>query len=112
MPVSASTTTAMPGALALISRISSVNGVPGATRGKASPWRIRRRAPLLGEDNEAVYGALGVSGDTPLESMYREARAARIYDGPDEVHRNAIAKMELGRYSDRPQQHDMAVTRF
>jgi hypothetical protein len=34
-----------------------------------------------------VHGALGVTADTPLESMYREARYARIYDGPDEVHR-------------------------
>ena len=30
---------------------------------RASPWRIRRRAPLLGEDNEAVYGALGISAE-------------------------------------------------
>ena len=35
-----------------------------------------------------VHGALGVSGDTPLERMYRHARYARIYDGPDEVHRD------------------------
>ncbi|MGH9021001.1 MAG: acyl-CoA dehydrogenase family protein, partial [Acidimicrobiales bacterium] len=32
-----------------------------------------------------VHGALGFSTDLPLESMYRNARAARIYDGPDEV---------------------------
>ncbi|MBP6683349.1 MAG: acyl-CoA dehydrogenase family protein, partial [Halioglobus sp.] len=32
-----------------------------------------------------VHGALGVTSDTPLEHMYREARFARIYDGPDEV---------------------------
>src|SRR5207247_457352 len=34
-----------------------------------------------------VHGALGVTADTPLEFMYREARYARIYDGPDAVHR-------------------------
>ena len=34
-----------------------------------------------------VHGAMGVTSDTPLEQMYREARYARIYDGPDEVHR-------------------------
>src|SRR3990172_6192900 len=39
-----------------------------------------------------VHGALGVSGDTPLEGMYRQARAARIYDGPDEVHRMVVAR--------------------
>ena len=42
-----------------------------------------------------VHGALGVSGDTPLESMYREARYARIYDGPDEVHRMVVARRLL-----------------
>lgn len=38
-----------------------------------------------------VHGALGYSKDTPLETFYRDARAARIYDGPDEVHRQAVA---------------------
>jgi acyl-CoA dehydrogenase len=39
-----------------------------------------------------MCGALGVSGDTPLEHFYREARAFRIYDGPSEVHRMVIAR--------------------
>ena len=39
-----------------------------------------------------VHGALGVTEDTPLEFMYREARYARIYDGPDEVHRMSVAR--------------------
>jgi acyl-CoA dehydrogenase len=39
-----------------------------------------------------VHGALGVTSDTPLEHMYREARFARIYDGPDEVHRMVVAR--------------------
>jgi alkylation response protein AidB-like acyl-CoA dehydrogenase len=42
-----------------------------------------------------VHGALGFSKDSPLESWYREARAARIYDGPDEVHRMVVAKQML-----------------
>jgi acyl-CoA dehydrogenase len=42
-----------------------------------------------------VHGALGVTGDTPLEFMYREARYARIYDGPDEVHRMVVARRLL-----------------
>ena len=46
-----------------------------------------------------VHGALGVSGDTPLESMYRAARAARIYDGPDEVHRMVVARRVLQAFS-------------
>jgi alkylation response protein AidB-like acyl-CoA dehydrogenase len=39
-----------------------------------------------------VHGALGVTSDTPLEWMYREARYARIYDGPDETHREVVAR--------------------
>jgi len=39
-----------------------------------------------------VHGAMGVTSDTPLEQMYREARYARIYDGPDEVHRMVVAR--------------------
>ena len=42
-----------------------------------------------------VHGALGFSQDSPLESWYREARAARIYDGPDEVHRMVVARQML-----------------
>lgn len=39
-----------------------------------------------------IYGAMGVSGDTPLAGMYLGARTLRIADGPDEVHRILIAK--------------------
>jgi len=39
-----------------------------------------------------IHGALGVTSDTPLEFMYREARYARLYDGPDEVHRMVVAR--------------------
>jgi alkylation response protein AidB-like acyl-CoA dehydrogenase len=39
-----------------------------------------------------VCGSLGYSGDLPLERFYRDARAARIYDGPSEVHRMIIAR--------------------
>ena len=42
-----------------------------------------------------VHGALGVTSDTPLEKMYREARYARLYDGPDEVHRMVVARTLL-----------------
>lgn len=42
-----------------------------------------------------VHGALGYSKDTPLEMFYRDARAARIYDGPDEVHRQVVAHRML-----------------
>lgn len=45
-----------------------------------------------------AHGALGFSKDTPLEGYYREARAARIYDGVDEVHRVVVARQLLKLY--------------
>jgi alkylation response protein AidB-like acyl-CoA dehydrogenase len=45
-----------------------------------------------------VHGALGISGDSPLSSMYLAARFARIYDGPDEVHRMVVARRILRSY--------------
>jgi acyl-CoA dehydrogenase len=45
-----------------------------------------------------VHGGGGVSDDFPLAGFYAGARTLRFADGPDEVHRNAIAKMELGKH--------------
>ena len=45
-----------------------------------------------------VHGSLGYTTDLPLESMYRHARAARIYDGPDEVHKVTVARQVLKDY--------------
>jgi acyl-CoA dehydrogenase len=45
-----------------------------------------------------VHGSLGYSTDLPLEAMYRYARGARFYDGPDEVHRQAVARQILRGY--------------
>jgi acyl-CoA dehydrogenase len=54
-----------------------------------------------------VHGSLGFSCDMPLEEMYRYARASRIYDGPDEVHREGVARRILRRYEPRevPTEH-------
>ncbi len=46
-----------------------------------------------------AFGGAGVSQDTPLAHFYAHARTLRLADGPDEVHRNAIAKLELGKYA-------------
>ncbi|HEY6355379.1 MAG TPA: acyl-CoA dehydrogenase family protein [Burkholderiaceae bacterium] len=45
-----------------------------------------------------VHGAAAVSEDTPLAYMYAGARTIRFADGPDEVHRNQLAKFELEQY--------------
>jgi acyl-CoA dehydrogenase len=46
-----------------------------------------------------AYGAGGISDDFPLAYMWAWNRALRLADGPDEVHRNAIAKLELAKHS-------------
>lgn len=45
-----------------------------------------------------VHGALGMTDDTPLAYWYRHERAARIYDGADEVHKSALARRIFTRY--------------
>jgi acyl-CoA dehydrogenase len=45
-----------------------------------------------------AHGALGISDDTVLSWFYRQERAARIYDGPDEVHKGVVAKRILKQY--------------
>jgi acyl-CoA dehydrogenase len=45
-----------------------------------------------------VHGAAGICDDFQLAFFYAQARTLRFADGPDEVHRNAIAKYELARY--------------
>ncbi|HUA12637.1 MAG TPA: acyl-CoA dehydrogenase family protein [Solirubrobacteraceae bacterium] len=49
-----------------------------------------------------VHGSLGYSTDLPLEQMYRFARAWRLYDGPDEVHRQSVARRVLAGYGPPP----------
>ena len=49
-----------------------------------------------------VHGGGGVSNDFGLAKAYASSRTLRFADGPDEVHRNAIAKEELARYLPRP----------
>jgi acyl-CoA dehydrogenase len=54
-----------------------------------------------------AHGSLGYSTDLPLEQMYRTARGARIYDGPDEVHRQTVARRILKGYvpTEVPSEH-------
>ena len=46
-----------------------------------------------------IHGWRGVSSDTPLAGMYQGFRTLRLADGPDEVHRRAVARHELGKYT-------------
>jgi acyl-CoA dehydrogenase len=58
-----------------------------------------------------VHGGGGVSDDFPLAYAYANARTLRFADGPDEVHRNAIAKWELGKYGTYGRDASVPVTR-
>jgi acyl-CoA dehydrogenase len=46
-----------------------------------------------------LHGGGGLSDDFPLANAWVGARSLRLADGPDEVHRNVIAKIELGKYT-------------
>jgi len=48
-----------------------------------------------------MYGALGVSQDTPLAGMYMAQRTLRLADGPDEVHRMVVGRHELRKYAEQ-----------
>ncbi len=43
-----------------------------------------------------IFGAMGISPDTPLAEIYTTGRTLRIVDGPDAVHMRVIARAELG----------------
>jgi acyl-CoA dehydrogenase len=59
-----------------------------------------------------AHGAGGVSGDFPLAKLWAGQRTLRLADGPDEVHRNAIAKLELARHMSKPGADvEMPITR-
>jgi acyl-CoA dehydrogenase len=58
-----------------------------------------------------VHGGAGMCQDFPLAYSYAHARTLRFADGPDEVHRNAIAKLELGKYAANPKPVEMPITR-
>ena len=58
-----------------------------------------------------VHGGGGMCDDFPLAYAYAGARTLRFADGPDEVHRNAIAKWELGKYGSYGRDAGIPITR-
>jgi len=59
-----------------------------------------------------AHGGGGVSDDFPLAQLWAQNRTLRIADGPDEVHRNAIAKLEIAKYVSLPGESvDLPITR-
>lgn len=58
-----------------------------------------------------AHGGGGVSQDFPLAYSYANQRTLRLADGPDEVHRNSLAKLELAKYSANAPAVEMPITR-
>jgi acyl-CoA dehydrogenase len=74
-----------------------------AARGDISAIKVAAPAMACSVISRAieVFGAAGVSDDTPLAYFYAWARSLRIVDGPDAVHRRTIAKLELRKQASR-----------
>jgi alkylation response protein AidB-like acyl-CoA dehydrogenase len=75
------------GALAALTEISAIKVVAPNVMQKVVDAAIQ------------IHGGAGVSNDFPLTGMFAAARTLRLADGPDEVHRGLIAKVELAKYS-------------
>ena len=71
----------------------------------AAPWisKIKVVAPLMAlrvtDDAVQMFGAAGVSQDTPLARQWMHLRTLRLADGPDAVHRRQVARVELKKYT-------------
>jgi acyl-CoA dehydrogenase len=63
------------------------------------------------DDAIQMFGAAGVSQDTPLARLYAGIRTLRIADGPDEVHRRTVARRELRKHLDQASAEAGAVSR-
>ena len=81
------------------SEIAMIKVVAPNVAGKVIDWAIQ------------AHGGAGVSDDFPLAYAYALQRTLRLADGPDEVHRNAIAKLELAKHLITPKTVDMPITR-
>ena len=71
-----------------------------AARNEISAIKFSVAAVLQRVVDRAIqaHGGLGMTDDTPLSWFYRHERAARIYDGPDEVHKTVLARTILKQY--------------
>ncbi len=81
------------------SEIAMIKVVAPNVAGKVIDWAIQ------------AHGGAGVSDDFPLAYAYALQRTLRLADGPDEVHRNAIAKLELAKHLVAPKEVEIPITR-
>ena len=76
-------------------------GRPGAQHTSIAKTFVAEAVNRVVDRAVQVCGALGISGDLPLARLLREVRAFRIYDGPSETHRWAIARRAVRAERDR-----------
>jgi acyl-CoA dehydrogenase len=73
----------------------------------AAPWisQIKVIAPRMAlkviDEAAQIYGATGLSQDTPLATAWTHIRTLRLADGPDAVHRRQVARAELKKHSQK-----------
>ena len=79
--------------------IAMIKVVAPNVAGKVIDWAIQ------------AHGGAGVSDDFPLAYAYALQRTLRLADGPDEVHRNAIAKLELAKHTATSSPVEIPITR-
>ena len=76
---------------------------------------IKVLAPVMAQQiidwSIQAHGCGGVSDDFAVAQLWAHNRTLRIADGPDEVHRNAIAKLELAKYASLSESLDLPITR-
>jgi len=73
----------------------------------AKAWGARALGRVIDRAIQ-VYGAKGLTELTPLSSMHRHARAARFYDGPDEVHISSVGRLLLSTYKGGGSRYDFS----
>ncbi|MEO2177358.1 MAG: acyl-CoA dehydrogenase family protein [bacterium] len=66
---------------------------------------VARTYQSIADRTVQLYGAKGVTSDTPAARAFNKARAFRIYDGPDEVHLQTIARLESNEQSGQGLEH-------
>ena len=67
-------------------------GEPGTAESSIAKVSVSEALYRVADRCVQILGGMGVTGDTPVQQIFRDIRAFRIYDGPSEVHRWSIAK--------------------
>ncbi len=96
-------------------KAASMMDTVGNKQAAAEIAMIKVLAPTVAQDvlDWAIqaHGAGGVSDDFPLASQWAMNRTLRLADGPDEVHRNAVAKLELAKWISLGEDTSLPITR-